>query len=85
MERSESPLTIKEHTHALTRTHTHMRLFSFDGTVHDIGPGALWVSGIQLCKTSGVKQLRVPWHFCIPSEMSILRDLSELVLTVRVK
>lgn len=86
MEWSESPLTIKEHMHALTYTRVH--LFSFDATVPAIGPGggkgAFRVSGIQLWKLSTVKQLRMRLHFCIPSEMGILCNLSAFALTVQV-
>ena len=49
------------------------------------GQGVFRVSGIQLCQMSGVKLLGIPLHFCIPSEMGILRDLSEFVLTVHVE
>lgn len=86
MERSESPLTIKEHT--LTHTHTHTFIFLWcHRTWHRArrGKGAFQVGGIQLCKMSTVKQLRIHWHFCIPTEMGIWCDLSEFALTVRVK
>ncbi len=90
MESSESSLTIKERTHTLTQTHTHTHRLVFlwcHRTCHRArwGKGAFRVSGIQLCKLSTVKLLRMLLHFCIPSQMGILCDLSAFALTVQVK
>lgn len=71
--------------HARTHIHTHSFIFLW-WQLPEIGPG-----GAEVLSWSGqfnyvtVKQLRIPWHFDIPSEMGILCDLSEFVLTVQVK
>lgn len=72
--------------HTLTYTRTFVFLWCHR-TCHRAwgGKGAFRVNGIQLWKLSTVKQLRMLLHFCIPSEMGILCDLSAFALTVQVK